>query len=98
MRFCKKGKISPQYINPYEVLKGVELIAYKLALPSNLSRVYSVLHVSMLKRYHRDGEYIIKRDSIVINKDLQYEEESVAILDRHIRKLRIKEIGSLKVH
>lgn len=31
------------------------------------------------------------------NKDLQYEEESVVIHDQDIRKLRIKEIRSLKV-
>ena len=56
-----------------------------------------MFHVSMLKRYHGDGDYIIKWDSIVLDKDLQYEEEPIAILDRDVRKLRTKEIKSVKV-
>lgn len=51
----------------------------------------------MLKRYHGHGDYIIKWDSIVLNKDLQYEKETVAILDCNMRKLRTKQIKSVKV-
>ncbi|WMV46155.1 hypothetical protein MTR67_039540 [Solanum verrucosum] len=72
-------------------------VAYRLALPPNLMGVHSVFHVSMLKRYHGDGDYIINWDSIVLDKDLQYEEERVKILDRDVRKLRNKEIKSVKV-
>ncbi|WMV45001.1 hypothetical protein MTR67_038386 [Solanum verrucosum] len=51
----------------------------------------------MLKRYHGDGDYIIKWDSVVLEKDLQYEEKPIAILDRDVQKLRNKEIKSVKV-
>ncbi|KAH0738233.1 hypothetical protein KY290_036938 [Solanum tuberosum] len=97
MRYGKKGKLSLRYIGPFEVLECVGPVAYKLALPPNLSGVHSVFHLSMLKRYHGDGYYIIKRDSIVLDKDLKYDEEPVAILDRDVRKLRTKEIKSVKV-
>ncbi|XP_015072579.1 uncharacterized protein LOC107016698 [Solanum pennellii] len=33
----------------------------------------------------------------VFDKDIEYEEKSIAILDRHVRKMRIKEIKSVKV-
>ncbi|KAK4729938.1 hypothetical protein R3W88_022926 [Solanum pinnatisectum] len=33
----------------------------------------------------------------VVDKDLQYEEKPIAILDRDVRKLRTKEIKSMKV-
>ncbi|KAH0678812.1 hypothetical protein KY284_019897 [Solanum tuberosum] len=71
--------------------------AYKLVLPPNLLSVHPVFHVSMLKRYHGDGDYIIKWNSIVLDKDLQYKEEPIAILDHDVHKLRTKEIKSVKV-
>ncbi|WMV51397.1 hypothetical protein MTR67_044782 [Solanum verrucosum] len=72
-------------------------VAYRLDLPPSLSGVHPVLHVSILKKYHIDGDYIIKWDSALLVKDLQFEEESVVILDRDVWKLRTKEIKSVKV-
>ena len=72
-------------------------MAYELALPPGLSGVHPVFHVSMLKRYHGDGNYIIRWDSVLLDENLTYEEDSVVILDREIRKLRSREIASIKV-
>ncbi|WMV25135.1 hypothetical protein MTR67_018520 [Solanum verrucosum] len=60
MRFGKKGKLSPRYIGPFEILESVGPMVYRLALPPNLSSVHPIFHVSMFKRYHGDGDYIIK--------------------------------------
>ena len=65
MRFGKRGKLSPRYIGPFEVLKRVGEVAYELALPPGLSGVHPVFHVPMLKRYHGDGNYIIRWDSVL---------------------------------
>ncbi|XP_049414619.1 uncharacterized protein LOC125877335 [Solanum stenotomum] len=78
----KKGKLSPRYIGPFEILDCVGSMTYRLALPPSLSGVYPVFHVSMLKKFHGDRDYIIKWDSVLLNKDLQCEEEPIAILDR----------------
>ena len=51
----------------------------------------------MLKRYHDDGDYVIKWDLIVLYKDLQYKEKPIYIIDHDVRKLRTKEIKSVKV-
>ena len=59
--------------------------------------MHPVFHVSMLKRYHGDGNYIIRWDSVLLDENLSYEEEPVAILDREVRKLRSREIASIKV-
>ena len=68
MRFGKKSKLCPRYIGPFEILECVGPVAYKLALPPNLLGVHPVFHVSMLKRYHSDGDYKIKWNSIVLDK------------------------------
>ena len=88
MRFGKRGKLSPRYIGPFKVLKRVGDVAYELALPPGLSGVHPVFRVSMLKRYHGDGNYIIRWDSVLLDENLSYEEEPVAILDREVHKLR----------
>ena len=68
-----------------------------MPLPPGLSGVHPVFHVSMLKKYHGDGNYIIRWDSVLLDENLSYEEEPVAILDREVRKLRSKGIPSIKV-
>ena len=48
VKFSKQGKLSPRYIEPFEVLEWVGVVAYRLALPPNLLGVHTVFHVSML--------------------------------------------------
>ena len=51
----------------------------------------------LFKRYHGDGNYIIRWDSVLLDENLSYEEEPVAILGREVRKFRSREIASIKV-
>ena len=97
MIFGKRGKLSPRYIGPFEILEHIGTVVYTFALPPNFSCVHLLFHASMLKRYHGNGDNIIKSNSIMLDKDLQYEEELIAILDHDVRKLRTKELKSVKV-
>ena len=45
IRFGKKGKLSPRYIGPFEVLEKVGEVAYRVALPPRLAGVHNVFHV-----------------------------------------------------
>ncbi|KAL0416543.1 UNVERIFIED_CONTAM: Transposon Tf2-12 polyprotein [Sesamum latifolium] len=60
LRFGKKGKLSPRYIGPYEILERVGPLAYRLALPVELSQIHDVFHVSMLRRYRSDPSHILR--------------------------------------
>ena len=51
LRFGKKGKLSPRFIGSYEILERVGPVAYRLALPPELTKLHDVFHVSMLMRY-----------------------------------------------
>ena len=44
----KRRKLSSRYIGPFEILERVGTVAYRLALPPNLSGVHAAFHVSML--------------------------------------------------
>ncbi|XP_060216397.1 uncharacterized protein LOC132643886 [Lycium barbarum] len=72
-------------------------VAYELPLPPGLMGIHLVFHVYMLKNYHSDGFYIIQWDSILFDQKFSFEEEPIAILDKQVRKLRSKEITSVKV-
>ena len=44
-RFCKKGILSPHYVDPYEILQRVGMVAYEFKLPSELVTVHLIFHV-----------------------------------------------------
>jgi hypothetical protein len=47
LRPDKKGKPSLRFIGPHEILDRVGPVAYRLALPPNLSGVHPVFYISM---------------------------------------------------
>ena len=51
MRFGKKGKLSPRFIRPYEILEFIGEVAYRLALLVFIDRVHGAFHVSQLRVY-----------------------------------------------
>ncbi|KAL2243565.1 UNVERIFIED_CONTAM: Retrovirus-related Pol polyprotein from transposon [Sesamum indicum] len=97
LRFLKQRKLSPRYTGPHKILEGVGPLAYWLALPTELSQIHDVFHVSMLRRYRSDPRHILHELVIEISEGLTYVEEPTEILDRSIKKLRNKEIPMVKV-
>lgn len=59
IRFGMKGKLSPRYIIPYEILIYVGVVAYELDLLSELPIIHLVFHMSMLKKFIKDPSLIV---------------------------------------
>ena len=66
VRFGKRGKLSPRFIGPFEVLERVGAVAYRLALPPSLSGVHEVFHVSMLQKYTPDPAHVVDWGSLLL--------------------------------
>ena len=81
MRFGRKGKLSPRFVGPFEVLERVGTLAYKLALPPSLSKIHNLFHVSTLRKYIYDPFHVVELEPIQISEDLTYEEVPVRIVD-----------------
>ncbi|KZV16398.1 hypothetical protein F511_31496 [Dorcoceras hygrometricum] len=97
MHFGKKGKLSPRYIEPYEILERIGTLAYHLALPPQLSAVHSVFHVSALRKYIPNPSHVLSHEPIQLAPDLSYEERPERILLREVRKLRNRSIPMVKI-
>ncbi|XP_070036506.1 uncharacterized protein [Nicotiana tomentosiformis] len=97
MRFEKKGKLSPKFIGPFEILQNVGDVSYRLALPPSLAEVHSIFHFSMLRKYHEDRSHVIDFGTVQLDETLAYEEELLAILDWLVPKLRSKSFSFVKV-
>ena len=97
MRFGRKGKLSPRFIGPYEVIEKVGPVAYRLALPTELENIHNVFHVSMLRRYRSDPSHVVSSKTIELRPNLTYEEKSVEILTQEVKELRNKRILLVKV-
>ena len=97
MEFGKKGKLSPRFIGPYDVIEKVGPMAYCLTLPLELEKIHNVFHVSMLRRYRSDPLHVVSSETIELRSDLTYEEEPVEILARKVKELWNKKILLVKV-
>ena len=89
LRFFMKGKLSPHYVGPHEILQRVCKVAYELKLPSELPSVYPVFHVSMLKKCIGDPESILPIEGLGVKDNLSYDEVRFKFLIGKSRSLRI---------
>ena len=75
LRFGKKEKLSPRIIGPFEILERAGIVAYKIALPSNLVAVHNVFHVSMLQKYTPNLTHVIEHETLPLQEDLSDDEK-----------------------
>ena len=97
VRFGKRGKLSPRYIGPLEIVERIGPVTYRLDLLEELSRVHNVFYISMLRKYISDPSHVIEAPEIELRDDLSYEEQPVQILGREETELCNKTISLVKV-
>ncbi|XP_073020846.1 uncharacterized protein [Primulina eburnea] len=95
-RFSKKGKLSPRFIGPFEILERVGTLAY-IALPPMLAGVHNVFHISMLRKYMSNHSHVLNYGTLQLTPNMSYEERPTQTLGRKKRRLRNKVIPMVKV-
>ncbi|KAA0047116.1 reverse transcriptase [Cucumis melo var. makuwa] len=97
LRFERRGKLSPRFVGPFEILERIGHVAYRLALPPSLSTVHDVFHVCMLRKYVLDPSHVVDYEPLEIDENLSYTEQPVEVLAREVKMLRNREIPLVKV-
>ena len=69
-RALKSKKLTPRFIGRYQITSRVRKVAYKVALPPNLSNLHDVFHVSQLQKYVPNSSYVIEMDDVQVRDNL----------------------------
>ncbi|GJZ36107.1 hypothetical protein Tco_0581924 [Tanacetum coccineum] len=75
VHFGKKGKLAPRYVEPFEILERIGLVAYRLRLPEELNSVHDTFHMSNLKKCLADANLHVPLDEIKVDKTLRFVKE-----------------------
>ncbi|GAU51702.1 hypothetical protein TSUD_415130 [Trifolium subterraneum] len=96
-RTLKSKKLTSKFIGPYQISERIGKVAYRIALPITLPNLHDVFHVSQLRKYVSDPSHVIESDDIQVKDNLTIETIPLRIEGREVKKLRNKEIASVKV-
>lgn len=69
-------------MGPFEILEKVRVVAYRLALSPSLIGVHNIFHISVLRKYVPDSNYMVEFEPLQLRKDLFYKEQSMRVMDR----------------
>ncbi|GKB08415.1 hypothetical protein Tco_0836699 [Tanacetum coccineum] len=97
IRFGKRGNLNPRYIGPFRIIERIGLVAYRLDLPRELSKVHNVFHVCILKKCLSDDTLVIPLEEIQLDDKLNFIEEPIEIMDREVKQLKQSRIPIVKV-
>ena len=92
VRFGERGKLTPRFIGPFEILEMIDIVAYRLALSPSMLGVHKVFHVSMLRKNTPDPAYVVDWGQIEVDTKGTFEEGPVCILDSRDQVLRRKTV------
>jgi hypothetical protein len=91
------GKLALRLIGPFKILEKRGEVAYQLELPSQLSDMHDVFHVSQLKKCLCVPKEQLPMEYLDGKEDLSYQESPVKILETSERVTRNKKIRMCKM-
>nr|GEY54654.1 putative reverse transcriptase domain-containing protein [Tanacetum cinerariifolium] len=97
VRFGKRSKLLPRYVGPFEIVKQVGLVAYRLRLPQELVGVHDTFYVSNLKKCLADVNLHVPLEEVKIDDKRHFVEEPMEIMDHEVKKLKKIRIPIVKV-
>jgi hypothetical protein len=95
--FKVRGKLAPRFIGSFKITEKRGEVTYQLELPSQLSDVHNVFHVSQLKKCLCVPEEQFPMEDLSTSEDLSYQDYPVNILETSERVTRNKRIKMCKV-
>jgi hypothetical protein len=96
-RFGVRGKLAPRYVGPYEIVEQCGPVAYRLRLPTSLSAVHDVFHVSQLKKCTRVPMEVVDQEQMQLEPDLTYTAQPAKVLDQKERSTRRHAVKMYKI-
>ncbi|GJT88066.1 putative reverse transcriptase domain-containing protein [Tanacetum coccineum] len=97
VRFGKTRKLTPRFVGPFEIIKRIGQVAYRLRQPKELNGVHDTFHVSNLKKCLANPTLQIPLNEIQVDANLNFVEEPMEILEREFKKLKRSRIAIVKV-
>ncbi len=95
--FGVKGKLAPRYVGPFQILEQCGPVAYRLDLPTDLSTVHDVFHVSQLRKCPQVPQQVVEVPAVQIGPNLTYQEYHIQVLDQKERSTRRQTIKFYKI-
>ena len=92
-----RGVLASIASREWQMIETVGTIVYRLALPSSLSGVDVVFHVSMLRKYTPDPTHVVDWGELIIDTNGTFKEGPVCIMDSWDQVFRHKTVKLMKV-
>nr|GEU60514.1 hypothetical protein [Tanacetum cinerariifolium] len=94
VRFEKKEKLAPRFVEPFEITKWIGPVAYRIRLPEELIGVHDTFHVSNLKKCLADPTLQVPLDEIQVDAKLNFVKEPMETLRESSSNLSEVELPS----
>ena len=89
------GKLSPRYYGPFQILKKIGQVSYKLDLPSD-SKLHSTFHVSCLKA--KLGQHVAAIPTLpAVDAEGILNPEPIAVLQERSHQLRNRTVTQVLI-